>query len=215
MTHLPDHIVRFLDGKTFTVSDACAAARIPPASLTNLLHKASLEMVSPAPGRGRPRSFCLGDVYILGVMTHLVRWMSDYRRSAAAVGNLAFGALRVLLEDGGLPYSSDDEMRKGLQRSVFNGPPWFYRRDFSSPYYMLLFGDQPPVFVDGTAEASEMIRFAWDGLLAINLTSAFAEVDQVLAELCGFDFEGHAQVQAWRLGEQAIVNALSSGTSAG
>lgn len=173
-----------LNGRRFDQADLTKLG-FSSDTVINYERKYGLLLCSPPPGRGRPRKFCLLDVYLLEIVAEIL----------AMTGSLSYavqGANQLLLDDfeGGIarePHDDDFECMKSVfEEDVYQAPDHFSER--TCVYYIYTSSIDDGFCLSDPYEKFDPtgIRHkVWGGrrMLYFNLTQLFADVDLKLIRL--------------------------------
>lgn len=174
-----------LNGQRFLAAAVCDAALIDGDTLTNYTRKTDLMLCSKS-RQGRPREFCLVDVYQIVLLAEMTRINRSPKVNALALNNALFSKTVWVIadltkiermEDGYfIPYKGDPaEIASRFCADILTTPePYWYRgtkRQIFASQYMygvaINWHDGPPNF-DGV--------FSYSGLV-INVTQRLKKAD--------------------------------------
>lgn len=188
--------VENLAGRRFTARETADAAGISGDVLTNYLVKARVALSSASPGRGRPREYCLADVYQIALLTDLVRLTRDVEWSARALEAFSFEGEFFVHSAGqdlsDTPWAHWREQkprhRPDLCAHIGEAHPLFWSRPVSQNWFVLAELDnvvaQHPRLSIIQAGAASFLNFQRLGFF-LNVTKRLSQVDTALTASAG------------------------------
>ncbi|MEM7695299.1 MAG: hypothetical protein AAF318_12675 [Pseudomonadota bacterium] len=180
-----------LNGERFSAAQVCFVTDVPPKSLTNWIGLNNMFLVSDAPGRGKPRKFCLVDIYIVGLVAKITEL------TANPVEAIKIARMRTLdpvfrLELDDIESATKEEYVAAQQKifprlcdDVRIGEPWMYEREGQAPSFLLLLPSEDEKgrfftsLVVSNQDWNELLPKLGSGVV-INLTRMCEEIDERL-----------------------------------
>lgn len=188
----PQDMLKALNGRRFTARHVMKAAPVTTHTLTNITAKTDLRLFSESAGQGRPRAFCLIDVYVITLFDALSTLIGSAKNAAAMINEL------VVMEWLVSPEFRDDD-KIGLDElvskhapqvceDIFHAAEGYTARDLRDPFFIVAdysdfrMGDHRRGVIMSPERLSEIDfkRIDMRGAVVINMTKRLVAVDEVL-----------------------------------
>jgi hypothetical protein len=129
----PAELVKKLNGRRFVMDDLQVVG-LSAETVENYIHKSKLLMCSENPGRGRARKFCLLDVYLLALKSHIVVMTGSALAASKALKELVLEPLQSELSFKKPTEAKIAEYLDEVCDEITIGPQLFYERGLSHWY---------------------------------------------------------------------------------
>lgn len=155
-------------------------------TVINYERKSGLRLCSVPPGRGRPRKFCLIDVYLLRLTSEIIIMTGSAVAAVKAVDELLMRKFREGLE-GSVNIDNEKKYRSEIAADIFNAPEVFhYRHPYSrsgQSYYLYTQAIKYGFFLAEPSDDFDPINdrsMTRHRMLFFNITQILTDIDDQL-----------------------------------
>ncbi len=178
MPRTPQETLKKLNGQRFLADAVMAAARIDGDTLTNYTRKTELSLCSESL-QGRPRHFCLVDVYQLALMAQIASVTRAPKIIAHGLNDLLFIEMVILSQPEERP-----QIKGRVCADIFAAPKPYWHRDLKRPIFASSFGRGASIDWDHSFPEFDDPMYATQ--LVMNMTYVLHNVDGALFDATHF-----------------------------